>query len=144
VRVTKHWGAFAKPLLLCKSRKYYIFWMCVCSLSYPACKVHALYYYIICGLPGCALFVYIISWTTPLRKKLLNVKLCVDIIYNFKVCRSVRLHIFKWINHPDAALLPPRSYGKPEAAAAVDRLLMMGIRMPETCWAVFKRQAINL
>jgi hypothetical protein len=31
------------------------------------------------------------------------------------------------------ALLPPRSYGKPEAAAAVNRLLMMGIRMPETC-----------
>jgi len=23
--------------------------------------------------------------------------------------------------------------GKPEAVAAVDRLLMMGIRMPETC-----------
>jgi len=23
--------------------------------------------------------------------------------------------------------------GKPEAAAAVDRLLMMGVRMPETC-----------
>ena len=42
------------------------------------------------------------------------------------------------------ALLPPRSYGKPEAAAAVDRLLMMGKRMPETCQAVFKRQAINL
>jgi len=42
------------------------------------------------------------------------------------------------------ALLPPRSYGKPEAAAAVDRLLMMGIRMPETCGAVFKRQTINL
>jgi len=31
------------------------------------------------------------------------------------------------------ALLPPRSYGKPEAAAAVDRLLMMGISMSETC-----------
>jgi hypothetical protein len=31
------------------------------------------------------------------------------------------------------ALLPPRSYGKTEAAAAVDRLLMMGIRMSETC-----------
>jgi hypothetical protein len=29
-------------------------------------------------------------------------------------------------------------------AAAVDRLLMMGMRIPETCWAVFKRQAINL
>jgi len=42
------------------------------------------------------------------------------------------------------ALLPPRSYGKPEAATAVDRLLMMGMRMLETCWAVFKRQVINL
>jgi hypothetical protein len=30
-------------------------------------------------------------------------------------------------------LLPPRSYGKPESAAAVDRLLMMGMNMPETC-----------
>ena len=30
------------------------------------------------------------------------------------------------------ALLPPRSYGKPEAAAAVSGLLMMGTGMPET------------
>jgi hypothetical protein len=30
-------------------------------------------------------------------------------------------------------LLPPRSYDKPEAAAATDSLLMMGKRMPETC-----------
>ena len=29
-------------------------------------------------------------------------------------------------------LLPPLSYGKPEVAAAVDRLLTIGIRMPET------------
>jgi hypothetical protein len=37
------------------------------------------------------------------------------------------------------------SYDKPEAAAAaVERLLMMGKRMPETCSAIFKRQAINL
>jgi hypothetical protein len=28
------------------------------------------------------------------------------------------------------ALLLPRSYGNPEAAAAVDKLLMMGMRMP--------------
>jgi len=34
--------------------------------------------------------------------------------------------------------------GKPEVAAAVHRLLMMGIRMLETCSAVFKRQALNL
>jgi len=29
--------------------------------------------------------------------------------------------------------VPPRSNGKPEAATAVDRLLMMGVRIPETC-----------
>jgi hypothetical protein len=30
-------------------------------------------------------------------------------------------------------LLPPRSNGKPEAATAFDKLLMMGMRMPEKC-----------
>jgi hypothetical protein len=30
-------------------------------------------------------------------------------------------------------LLPPRFNGKPEAATAVYKLLMMGMRMPETC-----------
>jgi len=34
--------------------------------------------------------------------------------------------------------------GKPEAATAVIELLMTGMRMPETCWAVFKGQVINL
>jgi hypothetical protein len=42
------------------------------------------------------------------------------------------------------ALIPPRSYGKPEAAAAVGELLITGKKMPETCSAGFKRQAINL
>jgi hypothetical protein len=42
------------------------------------------------------------------------------------------------------ALPPPRSDGKPEAATVVYKLLMMGMRMPETCWAIFKRRAINL
>jgi len=32
---------------------------------------------------------------------------------------------------------------KPEAATAVE-LPMMGVRTPETCWAVHKRQVINL
>jgi len=34
--------------------------------------------------------------------------------------------------------LPPRSNGKPKAATAVYKLLMMGMKMPETCWAVFR------
>ena len=41
-------------------------------------------------------------------------------------------------------LLPPRFNGKPESATAVYKLLMLGMRMAETCWAVFKRRAINL
>jgi hypothetical protein len=41
--------------------------------------------------------------------------------------------IIRSLSTAATALLPPRSYGKPEAVAAVDRLLMMGIRMPETC-----------
>ena len=32
---------------------------------------------------------------------------------------------------------------KPEAATAVVELLMMGVRTPETCWTVNKRQVIN-
>jgi hypothetical protein len=31
------------------------------------------------------------------------------------------------------SLLPPRSKSKPEAATAIVELLMMGMRMPETC-----------
>ena len=42
------------------------------------------------------------------------------------------------------ALLPPHSNCKPEAATAVIELLMMGMRMSKTCWAVFKRQVRNL
>ena len=41
------------------------------------------------------------------------------------------------------ALLSPRSDGKPEATIAVVELLMMGMMMPETRWAVFKRLVIK-
>jgi len=51
--------------------------------------------------------------------------------------RNVMVAMLLAVVGPDrsrsTALLPPRSYGKPEAAAAVDRLLMVGTRMPETC-----------
>jgi len=57
-------------------------------------------------------------------------------------------HGRSWSVRPDrprpTELLPPRSNGKPEAATAVYKLLMMGKRIPETCWAVFERRAINL
>jgi len=44
-----------------KAKKYYMFWVWVCSLSHPACNAHAPCYIVICGLPGSALFFHIIS-----------------------------------------------------------------------------------
>ena len=53
------------PLLLWKSSMYYLFWVCVCSLSYPACNAHAPYYIVICGVSGCTIFFpnYVINCT---------------------------------------------------------------------------------
>jgi hypothetical protein len=41
--------------------KYYIFWVYVCSLSYPACNAHEPHYIVIYGLSGCTIFLQIIS-----------------------------------------------------------------------------------
>jgi hypothetical protein len=35
--------------------------VCLCSLSFPACKAHAQYYIVICGLSGFTIFFHIIS-----------------------------------------------------------------------------------
>ena len=50
-------------LLQWKSNKYYIFWVCVCSLNYPACNSHVPYYIVICGLSGSTTLFHIISQT---------------------------------------------------------------------------------
>ena len=42
-----------KRCLPWKRNKYSIFWVCVCSLIYPACKAIAPYCIVKCGLPGC-------------------------------------------------------------------------------------------
>jgi hypothetical protein len=43
VRVTSHLGAFVQPLFQWNRNKFYIFWVCVCSLRYSACNTNALY-----------------------------------------------------------------------------------------------------
>jgi len=44
-----------------KSNKYHIFWVCVCSLTYPPCEAGAPHYTAICGLSGCTVFFQVIS-----------------------------------------------------------------------------------
>ena len=51
VRITLTTDAFALPLLPWKSNKYYIFYVCVWSLSYPTCIAHAPCNIVICVLP---------------------------------------------------------------------------------------------
>jgi hypothetical protein len=41
VRITQQWREFVQWLSPWRSNNYDIFWVCVCSLSYPARKAHA-------------------------------------------------------------------------------------------------------
>jgi len=67
------WGTFVQPLLVWKSNKWYIFFMCVCSLSCPACDEHA--HYVICSLPYSTIFSILSHKGTIFEKKsLLNIK----------------------------------------------------------------------
>jgi hypothetical protein len=52
---TEKLGRFRATIVAWKNRKYYIFWVCVCSRSYPACKALP-YNIVICGLSGSTIF----------------------------------------------------------------------------------------
>ena len=43
-----------------ENKKYYIFWVHVCSRIYPECKAHGPYYIVICGLFGCSIFFHVL------------------------------------------------------------------------------------
>jgi hypothetical protein len=65
----------------------------------------------------------------------------------FRVCKPAHLvgrGRPEWADHDQQHCYHHVPTVKPEGATAVDKLLMMGMRMPETCCAVFKRQAIKL
>ena len=49
-----------------------------------------------------------------------------------------------WTEHGQQHCYHHATTVRPEAATAVVELLMTDMRMPETCWAVFERQTINL
>jgi hypothetical protein len=90
VRITQLWDAFAQPLLQWKSNKYYIFWVCVCSLRYPACNAHAPYCHL-WSAPLYNIFPHYLINETNKEKKSLNTK-CVLI---FKTVLFETFLIFK-------------------------------------------------
>jgi hypothetical protein len=55
------------------------------------------------------------------------------LVYRRNVVVAVLLVVVGPARTRPTALLPPCSYSKPEAAAAVNRLLMIGIGIAETC-----------
>jgi hypothetical protein len=73
---------------------------CVCSFSYSACKAHAPYYIVICGMPGSTMFFHIISFS---EKKLLNVKgvlifsayLSETVLISGRVERDILIHVHR-------------------------------------------------
>jgi len=75
VHITKHWGAFVQPLLEWKSNNYYIFWVCVCNLSCPACNAHVPYCHL--WLPGCTILSPYLMNRMIFRKKIPNIKFVV-------------------------------------------------------------------
>ena len=70
-----YWGAFLQPLLQWKSNKYYIFWVCICSLSYPAYNAHA-------PSVACPASLYFsTSYKRNKKKKVTEHKMCVLIFF---------------------------------------------------------------
>jgi hypothetical protein len=56
------------------TNKHYIFWVCVCSLRYPACNMHAPYYM---DIVACLALLYLSTFSHKrhdLKKKLLQIK----------------------------------------------------------------------
>jgi len=80
----RHWGAFVLLMLLWKSNNYHIFWVCVCSLRYPACNVHSPY----CRLWPIRLYRivprYLIKGTI-FGEKLVNIKCVFWFSLNFRL-----------------------------------------------------------
>ena len=79
-----------------ESNKYYIIWVFVCSLSYPASKAHALYHIVTWG-PGelYHIFLHYLINSTIFIKKLLNIKMCVLIAstnFIWDIAHSEKIH----------------------------------------------------
>ena len=70
------WYAFALPLLPWESNKCYIFWVCVCSLRYPAFRANAPFCHL-WPVRFCCIFPHYLLNGMIIGKRLLNIR-CVS------------------------------------------------------------------
>jgi hypothetical protein len=103
VRVTSHWGASVQPLLQWKSNRYYVPWVCVCSLKYATCNAHAPYSDLWPALLYNIFPNYLVNGTIFDKKKILNIK-CVFFIFStkfsetFLILKTTERHTIKNVN----------------------------------------------
>jgi len=81
VPTTQNVGTLACPLLPWKSSTYYIFWVCVSSLSFPACKAHAPYYIVVRHLSASNIFSHIILYRARLSENFTEHNMCAFIFF---------------------------------------------------------------
>jgi len=93
VYVHQHWDTFVQPLSQWQNNKYYVLWVCVCSLGNTACKEHAQYYIVICGVSVSTIFFphYLINGTI-FGKKVIEHKICIFIFFRTFVW-NISLHL---------------------------------------------------
>jgi len=74
-------SAFVQTLLQGRNNKHYVLWVCVCvcSLRYPTCNVHAPYYHL-WPAPLCNIFSHYLINGTVFEKKFPGNKMCVLIV----------------------------------------------------------------
>jgi hypothetical protein len=68
-----------------KQKLLHILVVCLCSLRYPACKAHAPYYIVTCGLSGLQYFSTLSNSTARFKKKtkVIEYKMCFDFSTTF-------------------------------------------------------------
>ena len=83
VRINVTLNRVILPLLPWKAVSYYIFWVCVCSFSYPACKAHAPYYTGTCSPSGSNTFLHLSNKWNNFRGNHWTQNVCFNFLYNF-------------------------------------------------------------
>ena len=127
-----------QSLLQWISNKYYIFWVSVCSLSFPARKAHSHYYIVICGLSGSTIFNHIMSSTVRFSISITYSE-WVSVVLVFQHAKRMRSIILSTVTCPDQPYLTTlchQRYDFRETRVTERKIcvLILCIKQPPTFW----------